>query len=88
MGKRSSRSDDGVSVSEYCAGRLRSFGYSELQTIVEVGEKSIGQNFGGPNISGEAVDVIGVSNDVNSSTALRKRELTTEELFPVDIPPG
>ena len=70
----SSRSDDGMSVSQYCAEKLRSFGASELQTLVEVGEKPIEQTLYGLNISGEAADVLGVSHDKNSTAPLKQRD--------------
>ena len=54
----SSRSDDGMSVSQYCAEKLRFFGESEIQTLVEVGEKPIEQTLYGLNISGGAADVL------------------------------
>ena len=41
MSERSNRIDDGVSASEYSAGKLRTLIEVELQTLAEVDEKSI-----------------------------------------------
>ena len=77
-----SQSDDGVSVSEYCAEKLGSFGQIELKTLVEVGEESIAQILVEPSSSGGAADVLGVSHEVISSEHLERGELTRQELFP------
>ena len=44
------------------------------------------QNLGGLSGSGGAADVLGVSDDVNSSTLLKKKNLITQELIHVDVP--
>ena len=87
MGKQPSQSDDGVSVSEYCTEKLRSLVEGELQTIVEVGEESMLLLLGGLSSSGQPADVLGVSNDVNTSTVLKQRELTRREFLPLEILP-
>ena len=53
MSEQSSQSDDGVSVSEYCAEKVRSLSERLLQTSVEVGEESILQILGGASSSVE-----------------------------------
>ena len=83
----SSPSDDGVSVSEYCAEMLRFFGEKELQTLVAVAEESIAEIFGGLCGSGAAAAVFGVSRDIKSSTLLMQGVLTRQESFRVGIPP-